>query len=244
MIGNTVNIATRDGSMEAYYSHPEETGDFPAIVLYMDAPGIREELRGFARRIAANGYFCLLPDLYYRLGRLRFRLSHRDGPMGHVIHAAKHSLSNESVMSDTAAMLSWLAGHSRARAGKWGCIGYCMAGAYVMTAAGTFPDSMGAGASLYGVDLVTTAKDSPHLLARKVRGELYFGFAQHDHDVPDHVIPALSKALVRSKVRHSVEVFPDTQHGFCFPERATFSETAAERVWGRAFGLFQRRLQG
>ena len=202
MIGNTVNIATGHGSMETYYAHPEESGRFPAVIIYMDAPGIREELRGFARRIAANGYICLLPDLYYRLGRLRFRLSHRDTAMGHVIHAAKHSLSNQLVMSDTAAMLSWLEGHSRAKTGKWGCIGYCMAGAYVMTAGGTFPDGMAAGASLYGVDLVTKARDSPHLLAGKVKGELYFGFAQHDHDVPEHVIPSLSKALIKNKTRH------------------------------------------
>ncbi|HZU88444.1 MAG TPA: dienelactone hydrolase family protein, partial [Stellaceae bacterium] len=28
------------------------------------APGIREELRNMARRIAEHGYFCLLPDMY------------------------------------------------------------------------------------------------------------------------------------------------------------------------------------
>ena len=38
----------------------------------MDAPGIREELRNLARRIAKRGYFCLLPDMYYRIGTLRF----------------------------------------------------------------------------------------------------------------------------------------------------------------------------
>ena len=243
MISNTVNVATGDGRMETYYAHPEEPGPFPVVIIYMDAPGIRDELRSFARRVAANGYLCLLPDLYYRLGSIRFRLSHRDDAMGKVIHAAKHSLSNEFVMSDTRALLTWLQGHSRARPGKWGCIGYCMAGAYVMTAAGTFPQDMAAGASLYGVDLVTEAKDSPHLVAGKVKGELYFGFAQHDHDVPEHVIPTLSKALEKARTAQLVEVFPDTRHGFCFPERVSYNETAAERVWGRVFGLFQRRLQ-
>ena len=47
-------------------------GQFPGIIFYMDAPGIREELRNMARRIARHGYFCLLPDMYYRLGPLRF----------------------------------------------------------------------------------------------------------------------------------------------------------------------------
>jgi len=30
----------------------------------MDARGVREEMRNMARRIAKQGYFCLLPDLY------------------------------------------------------------------------------------------------------------------------------------------------------------------------------------
>ena len=47
----------------------------------MDAPGIREELRNMARRIARHGYFCLLPDMYYRLGHLRFDVHRRDDAM-------------------------------------------------------------------------------------------------------------------------------------------------------------------
>jgi carboxymethylenebutenolidase len=35
----------------------------------MDAPGIREELRDMARRLATIGYYVLLPNLYYRAGR-------------------------------------------------------------------------------------------------------------------------------------------------------------------------------
>ena len=35
----------------------------------MDAPGIREELRDMARRLATVGYCVLLSNLYYRAGR-------------------------------------------------------------------------------------------------------------------------------------------------------------------------------
>ena len=51
--------------------HPETGETFPAVILYMDASGIREELKELSRRIAGQGYFCLLPDLYYRLGSIR-----------------------------------------------------------------------------------------------------------------------------------------------------------------------------
>jgi len=40
-----------------------------AVFMLMDAPGIREELRDMARRLATVGYYVLLPNLYYRAGR-------------------------------------------------------------------------------------------------------------------------------------------------------------------------------
>jgi len=57
-------IQTKDGAMDTFICHPEEDGPFPAIIIYMDAPGIREELRDMARRLGTVGYFVMLPNLY------------------------------------------------------------------------------------------------------------------------------------------------------------------------------------
>jgi len=40
-----VTIKTADGEMDMFVCHPDEGGPYPAVILYMDAPGIREELR-------------------------------------------------------------------------------------------------------------------------------------------------------------------------------------------------------
>ena len=69
MIERTLDIATRDGAMETFIVRPERGGPYPAVLLLMDAPGIREELRDMARRLATVGYCVLLPNLYYRAGR-------------------------------------------------------------------------------------------------------------------------------------------------------------------------------
>ena len=244
MIENTVNVPTRDGRMLSYYAHPDEPGDYPAVILYMDAPGIRQELRDFAKRVAASGYFCLLPDMYYRLGTVRFRLSHRDDAMSRVIGASRYSINNELVMSDTAAMLKWLGEHSRASAAKVGCIGYCMSGAYVYSAMGTFPERMVAGASLYGLDIITRNADSPHLLTDRIKGELYFAFAEHDAAVPNAWFKKLPAMLGEHGIPNTLDVFPNTHHGFAFPERPVYDEYAAERSWGRIFGMLRKQLQG
>ncbi len=64
-----MGVQTADGIMDTFICHPEEGGPFPAVIMSMDAPGIREELRDMARRIGSVGYFVLLPNLYYRSGR-------------------------------------------------------------------------------------------------------------------------------------------------------------------------------
>jgi carboxymethylenebutenolidase len=69
MIEETLDIATAHGAMETFVCRPERGGPFPAVFLLMDAPGIREELRDMARRLATVGYLVLLPNLYYRAGR-------------------------------------------------------------------------------------------------------------------------------------------------------------------------------
>src|SRR5688572_26486429 len=73
MIEQTVDIATRDGKATTFIVHPERDAPHPVVLFFMDAPGIREELRDMARRIAAAGYYVMLPNLYYRRGVLELK---------------------------------------------------------------------------------------------------------------------------------------------------------------------------
>ena len=54
MIEQTVDIETRDGAMETFICAPDRGGPFAPILFLMDAPGIREELRDMARRLATS----------------------------------------------------------------------------------------------------------------------------------------------------------------------------------------------
>ncbi len=69
MIENFIDIKTEDGLCDTFVVRPDANGPFPAIIIYMDAPAIREELRDMARRLASMGYFVLLPNLFYRVGK-------------------------------------------------------------------------------------------------------------------------------------------------------------------------------
>ena len=243
MIERDIDVTSRNGPIPSFAVCPSEPGRFPPIILYMDAPGIREELRNLARRIAKQGYFCLLPDLYYRLGSLRFDMTRRAEGRMPAIFAAMNSLTNALVVEDTAACLGWLDGQDHVAPGPVGNIGYCMSGKFVTTVAARFANRFAASASLYGVGIVTKEADSPHLLADKIKGAIYYGFAEHDQHVPPEVIPTLTDALKAARVRYTLEILPGSHHGYQFPERDIYDPHAAEASWDKIFTMWAEYLK-
>jgi carboxymethylenebutenolidase len=244
LIEKDVIVTTKYGQMPSFAACPDQPGDFPGIIFYMDAPGIREELRNMCRRIAKHGYFVLLPDLFYRLGTIRLDVPRRDDHMANVFRAAMNSLTNQMVsLDDTGGMIQWLDAQDKVKPGPIGCVGHCMSGRLITTAAAMYPTRMAAAASLYGVGIVTDKEDSPHLLLDRIKGELYYGFAETDHTVPDNVIPDLKAAVKKTGVKATIEVFPGTHHGFQFGERAVYHPIAAEQAWDKIFALWDRNVK-
>src|SRR5499433_184027 len=133
MIEETLDITTKAGAMETFVCRPERGVPFPPVFMLMDAPGIREELRDMARRLASVGYYVLLPNLYYRAGRDTIYgpqvLEH--GSAEHQrMRAVRTKMTIPPVMDDIAAMLAYLDGSADVRQGPVGVHGYCMSGPY------------------------------------------------------------------------------------------------------------------
>jgi carboxymethylenebutenolidase len=244
MIEQTVDIPTGEGAMTTFIAHPERGGPHPIVLFFMDAPAIREELRDMARRIAAVGHYVMLPNLYYRRGVLELA----DLPPLPETEARARmfdlmgSITIPLVMNDADALLDFADRDPAASPGAAAAIGYCMSGQYAINAAARHPERIACAASIYGVQLVTDAPDSPHLAARRTEAELYFACAEHDSYAPLEMVQALDAALKERKASAEVELYPGAHHGFAFPQRAVYDRAAAERHWERLFALFRRNL--
>ncbi len=242
-------ITTDDGIMDAFVCHPEEGGPFPAIILYMDAPGIREELRDMARRIGTVGYFVILPNLYYRTGReghYGFDLERIRSDPEHLENMFKimDETTNERVVADTAPLLKFIESQPQAAPGQVGCVGYCMSGRIVVSVAASYPQNFAAIASYYGVGIMTDEDNSPHLAAKNITGEVYLAFAETDVYVPEPLLEAIPAAFDKAGVNYRMEIYPGTDHGFAFPQRPAYNKAAGDRHWERMFALFERNLKG
>lgn len=246
MIESVVELGTADGVLDTFVCRPSDAGPWPVVIMYMDAPGMRDELRSMASRLATVGYYVMLPNLYYRIGReggygfdrslIRSDEAHRER-----MHACRLSLSNAGVVADTRHLLDHAWSDPAAAAGRAAVIGYCMSGSFVVAAAAAYPDEIDAVASFYGVGLVTDAADSPHLQASRIRARTYLAFADEDPWVPAHVLERLPSIIASAGWPAEIEVYPGTTHGFAFAERADYSRAAAERHWERIFALLRSR---
>jgi carboxymethylenebutenolidase len=245
MLEQILDIKTKDGAMETFIVHPERGGPHPAILMLMDAPGIREELYDMARRLGTSGYYVLLPNLYYRAGRdTKYGsdvLEH--GSAEHTrMRAVRTKMTIPPVMDDVAAMLAFIDGQKAAKKGPVGTHGYCMSGPYSLAAAARYPDRVAAAASFYGTWLVSDAVESPHQTLAKAKGEFYIACAEHDDLAPPPMVEELKVLFRRSGNPGELEIYPGVHHGFAFPQRKVYDKPAAERHWERLIALYRRRL--
>src|SRR2546428_12290614 len=112
-----VDIETPSGRMKTFVIHPEQGGPSPAVIIYMDIWGVRDELLEIARRVGTVGYYCMVPDFYYRQGKVRheFRdaqnrmisLHALDEERKQLVTAPGRRLSNQMVVDDTSAILDF-----------------------------------------------------------------------------------------------------------------------------------------
>jgi carboxymethylenebutenolidase len=245
MIEEVRDIATRAGAMETFICHPERNSPHPPVLMLMDAPGIRDELYDMARRLAAVGFYVLLPNLYYRAGR-----DTKYGPdvttKGSAeqtrMRAVRTKMTIPPVMEDFADMLGFIGTQPAAKSGPVGTHGYCMSGPYALAAAARYPDRIAAAASFYGTWLVSDAVESPHLSLARARGELYIACAEHDELAPLSMVRELKVLFDRSGNSGELEMYPAVHHGFAFPLRWCYDKSAAERHWERLIALYRRRL--
>jgi carboxymethylenebutenolidase len=251
MIEKHVDIAAPAVRMDAFVAHPDGP-PCPAVVVFMDIWGLREELFAIARRVARAGYYCVLPNVYYRQGKVRFEYRNEKGEMRsldrlpadvqEVVLAPSRALTDAMVIADMQSILDFLA-REPARPGAKGALGYCMGGRHALCVAGHYPDEIRAAASLHGTRLVTDTAASTHLLADRFRGEIYCGFAERDAHAPPATIAALEASLGGcGSVRYRFQVHPGTEHGYALPDRDIYDRTATERDWEQIFAMFGRQL--
>ncbi|HTL76473.1 MAG TPA: dienelactone hydrolase family protein [Casimicrobiaceae bacterium] len=253
VVETDVTIKTEDGTCDACFTHPS-SGSHAGVLIWPDALGLRPTMRAMARRLAAERFSVLVPNPFYRLSK---------APQFET--AANLDFGDESVMTKLRPLMASVtaAGHAEKdahayvafldaqrevdRTRKIGTQGYCMGGALVVRTAAAEPGRVGAGASFHGGGLVTDKPDSPHLLAPRINGRMYFAIASNDDERQPEAKTLLKDSFAKAGVPTEIEVYP-ARHGWCVADMPIekgapiYDPTQAERAWGKLLTLYKAAL--
>lgn len=240
-----VQITTKDGTCRSYVYKPNGSGPFPVVLVYMDGLGIRPEMNELAEKVAAHGYYVLMPDLFYRSGPyapMDAKVVFSD-PEARKVLMEKFALATPAaIMRDTESFLDYIDHDKDAKKGKIATTGYCMGGLMSLTCAGTFGDRIAVAASFHGGRLASDQPDSPHLLASKMKAKVYVAGAIEDSSFPDDMKERLEKALTDAKVDHQIETY-NAKHGWVFSDTPVYDAAAEKRHYEKMFELFDAALK-
>ncbi len=243
-----IDIRTPAGVCDAFIAYPDN-GTYPAVILFMDAFGLRPGLYDMARKLASHGYYVLLPNLFYRIRKapvLDVAFPLRADAMPDAIQAIRALLADykpDLAMQDADAFLAFLSTQPRVRQGQIGTTGYCMGGALSLRVAARHPEAVGAVASFHAGNLATDGAESPHLLLDRIQGEIYVAHADNDTSMPPEQIERFDAALKSVAVAHASELYAGAAHGFTMADLPAYDGAALARHWENLLALLGRNLQ-
>jgi carboxymethylenebutenolidase len=247
MNGSTIDVPTPDGVADCYLTKPTGDARHPGVLLIMDAFGLRPRIEEMADRIAAQGYVVLAPNVFYRAGRAPlWEMPDVDDPDARgrffrTLGPLMGALTPVAVAADGGAYLDKLGEFT---AGPVGVAGYCFGAWFGWMIAASHPQRVAAVGGFHAGRMVTDAAESAHLLAPRVRAEVYWGHADQDPSMTPENIQALDEAMDDAGVRHTTERYEGAQHGYTMADTAAYNEAATDRHFAALFVLLQRSIAG
>jgi len=181
---------------EGILYRPERGRRWLGIIHLTDIGGIRPAHCDMGRRLAAEGYTVLMPNVFIGPGVRPVRLQ------------AEHGRIRANDEANRRTNRPFDAGGRRARRlelpptsslpliplATMGAVGYCATGSMAIRIAAARPDRIGAGRIIPRDRLFTEAPTSPHLVLPRIKAALYFGYAVQDRSMPEEAIEKLDRA--------------------------------------------------
>lgn len=244
MISEMVDVKTQDGVADAYLSRPD-SDPHPAVLLLMDAFGLRPQIEQMADRIAAEGFVVLAPNLFYRAGRspmppaADLKDAEQRTALFQKIMPLMGELTTERITGDGESYIDLLEQVGR---GPVAVTGYCLGGRLGWRIATAHPGHIAALGCFHAGGLVTDEPDSPHHSAGELNAELYLGHADNDQSMTPENIATLEQSLTEAGVTHRSELYEGATHGYTMADTAAYNEAAAERHFVELFALLGRTI--
>jgi carboxymethylenebutenolidase len=227
-----VTFKSGDEQVKGFLAEPDGKGPFPAVVVIQEWWGLNDWIKDNAKRLAAQGYVALAPDLY------RGKVTDDPAVAGQLMKG----LPKDRATRDLKGAVDFLTSKANVQKDKIGSIGWCMGGAYSLQLAIDDP-RVKAYVMCYG----RTVTDPDAL--KKINGTLLGIFGEDDKGILAAGVRDFEKALKGAgKKVDEVKIYKGAGHGFMRPANGTkpnpeHREEAAKDAWMHIDKFFAKELK-
>ncbi|MBX5438793.1 MAG: dienelactone hydrolase family protein [Thermoflavifilum sp.] len=230
-----IQVSVADGTkMDIYEAYPQdrEGKHLPGVMLFQEAFGVNDHIREVARRIAAEGYVVMAPELYHRTGP-GFVCSYTEFGA-----ASKHlqALTLQGLEQDIQATAQALRAHPAADPNALVSIGFCLGGRVSFLAATILP--LRASACFYGGGIAEQLLDR----VPNIQTPLLLCWGGQDKHITADKIQAITAALDAQQKDYVNVVFSKADHGFFCDARASYHPVSAAAAWELVKIFFRQHL--
>lgn len=241
---STLHVPREDGPdehMDVYFAFPAEGGPWPGIVVFQEIFGVNEHIREVCRRVAAQGYVVIAPDIYHRtVQRLELGYEPEDVAKG---RAHKDQTTMDGLLRDTRKSIQALRDRDDVRPDDIGCVGFCFGGHMAFIAATL--DDLKATACFYpgGLTTMRPGGGEPSIgLAEKIDGRILLLFGDDDKGIPPEQVEEVRNALAQAGLRYEVKTFVGAGHGFACDKRLSYHVGAANEAWRAVYDMWAQEF--
>jgi len=211
----------------AFYVEPAGGNRAAGVVVIQEWWGVNDQIKGVAKKFAAQGYRALVPDLYR-------------GQVGLDAKEAEHLMGGLNFGDAAGQDIRGAVQYLKKTSAHVGVVGYCMGGALTLLSAVFVPEA-DAAVTWYGFPPLD------YIDATKIKAPIMGHFATEDAFFPIAQVDALEEKLKGAGVSSTIHRYR-AQHAFGnennvnAPIPVKYDSTAAETAWQRTLAFFGQHL--
>jgi len=217
-----------DTEVTGYVARPKAEGTYPGVIVIHENRGLTDHIRDVARRLAKAGYVALAPDLASRGGGTA--KVGADKITGFFANAKP-----EDLVKDLNSAVDFLGQQPGVQPDKYGTVGFCFGGAFVLRLAAANP-KVAAAVCYYGVT------PDPASQMSTTNAAILGQYGATDQRV-DATIPALEQVMQQSGKTFQKYLYEGAGHAFNNDTGQNYNQEAAVAAWQRTLDWFGKYLK-
>ena len=208
-----------------YLAWVEPGGKRPGLLVLQEFWGVNDHIRDVTRRLAAEGFVALAPDMY-------------DGKVTTDPTVARQlmtSLDPAVSLQKLNGAVEYLKANANVISDKIGVIGFCMGGFLALNVA-CHNSEIRVATPFYG-------RIPPDAVLEKLTAPVLYFFGEQDHHLPVADVDRLEQFIKRTGRSGGIVRYPQADHAFFNDTRKeVYRETDAKDAWGKALSFLRKYL--